>query len=92
MPTGDILDAPESGTPCYKGQNVGSQWCLPERGSTVCSIPKQMLRQAAELPAAPCPMCVTFQEPELQPAIHGCCQNPAYQLIVLHDSAKISTR
>ena len=26
-PTGNIPEAPELGTPRYKGQNVGSQWC-----------------------------------------------------------------
>ena len=33
--TGYILEAPELGTPRYNGQNVGSQWCLLKRGSTV---------------------------------------------------------
>ena len=59
MPTGNILDAPELGTPCYKEQNVGSQWCLPERGSTVRSIPKQMLSIFQTGTANSCPMCVT---------------------------------
>ena len=35
MPTGNIPEAPELGTRCYNGQNVGSQWCLLWRGSTV---------------------------------------------------------
>ena len=37
MPTGNIPEAPELGTSCYKGKKFGSQWyllcCL--RGSTV---------------------------------------------------------
>ena len=35
MPTGNIPEAPEFGIPHYKGQNVGSHWCLLWRGSTV---------------------------------------------------------
>jgi len=35
MPTGNILETPELGTPLYNDQNVGSQWWLLLRGSTV---------------------------------------------------------
>jgi len=27
IPAGNILEAPELGTPRYEGQNVGLQWC-----------------------------------------------------------------
>ena len=38
-PTGNILEASELGTSPYNGQNVGSQWCPLQRGSTVVVTP-----------------------------------------------------
>ena len=35
MPTGNILETPELGTPLYNRQNFGSQWCPLLKGSTV---------------------------------------------------------
>ena len=34
-PTRNVPEAPELGTPCYKGQNFGTRWCP---GSTVVTI------------------------------------------------------
>ena len=38
-PTENIPEAPELGTPRYKGQNFGSQWCPLLRGSTINIVP-----------------------------------------------------
>ena len=43
MPTGNITEAPELGTPHYQGQSCWSQWCPLYRGSTLykptCDFP-----------------------------------------------------
>ena len=39
MPTGNVPEAPELGTPQYKGQNIGSQWNgVRYRGVFHCAI------------------------------------------------------
>ena len=43
MPFGNILEAPELGTPRYNGQNVGPQRCPLQRGSTVVLVSKPRL-------------------------------------------------